>query len=66
MGFVSIVVFCQGCRRRLRNRFDKKFNFFPDQIGRFGCTGCGRCSEACAGKIYIDEVLSKLESYPLI
>ena len=52
--------------QRLRNRFDKKFNFFPDQIGRFGCTGCGRCSEACAGKIYIDEVLSKLESYPLI
>ncbi|MBU1061259.1 MAG: 4Fe-4S dicluster domain-containing protein, partial [Candidatus Omnitrophica bacterium] len=24
--------------QRLRNRFDKKFNFFPDMIGRFGCT----------------------------
>lgn len=47
---------------RLRNRFDKKFNFFPDIIGRFGCTGCGRCSEACLGKIRIDEVLSKLGS----
>lgn len=46
--------------QRLRNRFDKKFNFFPDMIGRFGCTGCGRCSEACPGKIHIDEVLSKL------
>ena len=46
--------------QRLRNRFDKKFNFFPDTIGRFGCTGCGRCSEACPGKIHIDEVLSKL------
>jgi len=45
---------------RLRNRFDKKFNFFPDTIGRFGCTGCGRCSLACLGKIHIDEVLSKL------
>ena len=45
---------------RLRNRFDKKFNFFPDTIGKFGCTGCGRCSEACPGKIHIDEVLSKL------
>jgi len=45
---------------RIRNRFDKKFNFFPDTIGRFGCTGCGRCSEACPGKIRIDEVLSKL------
>ncbi len=47
--------------QRLRNRFDKKFNFLPDMIGRFGCTGCGRCSEACAGTIKIDEVLSKLK-----
>ena len=45
---------------RLRNRFDKKFNFFPDVIGKFGCTGCGRCTEACPGKIDIREVLSKL------
>jgi len=45
---------------RLRNRFDKKFNFFPDVIGKFGCTGCGRCTEACPGKIDIKEVLSKL------
>ncbi|MBU0759531.1 MAG: 4Fe-4S dicluster domain-containing protein [Candidatus Omnitrophica bacterium] len=48
--------------QRLRNRFDKKFNFFPDVIGKFGCTGCGRCSDACPGKIRIDEVLSKFES----
>ncbi|MBU4312710.1 MAG: 4Fe-4S dicluster domain-containing protein [Candidatus Omnitrophica bacterium] len=46
--------------QRLRNRFDKKFNFFPDVIGKFGCTGCGRCTEACPGKIDIREVLSKL------
>ena len=46
--------------QRLRNRFDKKFNFFPDAAGRFGCTGCGRCTEACPGKIDIREVLSKL------
>lgn len=46
--------------QRLRNRFDKKFNFFPDMIARFGCTGCGRCIEACPGKIDIREVLSKL------
>ncbi|MFH1479427.1 MAG: 4Fe-4S dicluster domain-containing protein [Candidatus Omnitrophota bacterium] len=45
---------------RIRNRFDKKFNFFPEKIGRFGCTGCGRCSDGCPGKIKIEEVLSKL------
>ena len=44
--------------QRMRNRFDKKFNFFPDTIGRFGCTGCGRCTEACPGKIDIRKVLS--------
>ena len=48
--------------QRLRNRFDKKFNFFPDTIGKFGCTGCGRCTEACPGKIDIREVLSKLQT----
>jgi sulfhydrogenase subunit beta (sulfur reductase) len=47
--------------QRMRNRFDKKFNFFLDTIGRFGCTGCGRCTEACPGKIDIREVLSKLQ-----
>jgi formate hydrogenlyase subunit 6/NADH:ubiquinone oxidoreductase subunit I len=48
--------------QRMRNRFDKKFNFFPDTIGKFGCTGCGRCTEACPGKIDIREVLSKLQA----
>ncbi|MBL7069027.1 MAG: 4Fe-4S dicluster domain-containing protein [Candidatus Omnitrophica bacterium] len=45
---------------RLRNRFDKKFEFFPDVLGIFGCTGCGRCIEACPGKIDIREVLKKI------
>jgi formate hydrogenlyase subunit 6/NADH:ubiquinone oxidoreductase subunit I len=48
--------------QRMRNRFDKKFNFFPDTIGKFGCTGCGRCTEACPGKIDIRAVLSKLQA----
>jgi sulfhydrogenase subunit beta (sulfur reductase) len=44
---------------RLYNRFDKKFNFFPEVIGRFACDGCGRCVQACTGKIDIRAVLKK-------
>lgn len=42
---------------RMRNRFDKKFSFFPEVLDYFACTGCGRCIEACPGNIDIREVL---------
>jgi len=42
---------------RLRNRFDKKFEFFPQVMNYTACTGCGRCVEACPGNIDIREVL---------
>ena len=45
---------------RLRNRFDKKFAFFPQVLNYFACTGCGRCIEACPGNIDIREVLKGL------
>ncbi len=45
---------------RMRNRFDKKFDFFPTVLDYFACTGCGRCIEACAGDIDIREVLKGL------
>ena len=35
---------------RLRNRFDKKFSFFPQIMDYTACTGCGRCIEACPGE----------------
>lgn len=44
---------------RLYNRFDKKFNFFPAVLNRYACDGCGRCAEACTGKIDIRAVLRK-------
>ncbi|MEW6515844.1 MAG: 4Fe-4S dicluster domain-containing protein [candidate division FCPU426 bacterium] len=44
---------------RLYNRFDKKFNFFPALLGRYACDGCGRCAEACTGRIDIRDVLRK-------
>lgn len=45
--------------QRLRNRFDKKFIFFPQVMGRYACDGCGRCTEACIGQIDIREVLKR-------
>lgn len=45
---------------RLRNRFEKKFDFFPKLINTYACTGCGRCISACPGKIDIRKVLNKL------
>jgi ferredoxin len=45
--------------QRLRNRFDKKFIFFPDVLGRYACDGCGRCTEACIGKIDIRKILKR-------
>ncbi|MFH1007004.1 MAG: 4Fe-4S dicluster domain-containing protein [Candidatus Latescibacterota bacterium] len=42
---------------RLHNRFDKKFDYFPQILNRYACDGCGRCIEACTGKIDIREVL---------
>jgi len=45
---------------RLRNRFEKKFNFFPKVSGVTACTGCGRCITACPAKIDIRKVLRRL------
>ncbi|MFH1379645.1 MAG: 4Fe-4S dicluster domain-containing protein [bacterium] len=45
---------------RLRNRFEKKFDFFPKVAEVYACTGCGRCISACPAKIDIRSVLKKL------
>ena len=47
---------------RLRNRFLKKFDFFPENIGFQACCGCGRCIEACPAEIDIREILNKLST----
>lgn len=45
---------------RLRNRFEKKFDFFPKVAEVYACTGCGRCVSACPAKIDIRKVLKRL------
>ena len=45
---------------RLRNRFEKKFDYFPKIADFYACTGCGRCISACPGKIDIRRILKRL------
>ena len=45
---------------RLRNRFEKKFDFFPKVANLHACTGCGRCITACPANIDIRRVLKRL------
>ena len=45
---------------RFKNRFYCKFQYKPENFDLRGCTGCGRCIEACQGKIDIREPLTKL------
>jgi sulfhydrogenase subunit beta (sulfur reductase) len=45
---------------RFRHRFFCKFRYQPETLGLSGCTGCGRCIEACPGKIDMRLVLQDL------
>ncbi|MBN1521591.1 MAG: 4Fe-4S dicluster domain-containing protein, partial [Candidatus Aureabacteria bacterium] len=46
---------------RLRNRFEKKLDFFPKVASVYACTGCGRCISACPAKIDIRRVMKRLK-----
>lgn len=46
-------------RTRFANRYLHKFAWSPQQWGRLGCVGCGRCSEACPGRIDMRHVLQE-------
>jgi sulfhydrogenase subunit beta (sulfur reductase) len=47
-------------RSRFANRLLHKYAFGPQQFGAVGCVGCGRCIEACFGKIDMRQVLREL------
>jgi sulfhydrogenase subunit beta (sulfur reductase) len=51
-------------RSRLENRFAHKYLHMPRIYGTYGCTGCGRCFDACLGGIDPREVIKKLEKKP--
>ena len=46
---------------RLRQRVSHKFKYLVEEFGRMGCTGCGRCVEACPVNVDIRSVLSEIE-----
>jgi len=48
---------------RFRNRYLCKFRYMPSNFDLLGCTGCGRCSEVCAGKIEFREVVRRIMSF---
>lgn len=45
---------------RFRNRYLCKFDYMYKNFGEFGCTGCGRCTEACAAKIDFRQVVKNV------
>jgi len=46
--------------QRFRNRYLCKFSYMPDEFDELGCTGCGRCEDACPGNISFRGVLREL------
>lgn len=48
-------------KERVRQRVSHKFKYLVEEFGRQGCTGCGRCVEACPVNIDLRQVLAEIE-----
>ncbi len=46
--------------QRFRNRYLCKFLFMKSNFDMLGCTGCGRCTEACAAQIDFRQVVQSV------
>lgn len=46
---------------RLQNRYQCKFDYSFDRLGRYSCVGCGRCIDGCAGNIDMRKIFIELE-----
>lgn len=47
--------------KRFRNRYLCKFDYMANEFDMLGCTGCGRCTDACAGEIDFRQVVHDVE-----
>jgi len=45
---------------RFRNRYMCKYVWKPEKFNSLACTGCGRCIDACIGKISKNELIMEL------
>lgn len=50
----------QHMHERFRNRYLCKFDYMQHNFDEIGCTGCGRCHEACAACIDFRQVVKEL------
>jgi sulfhydrogenase subunit beta (sulfur reductase) len=50
---------------RVRQRVMHKFNYFVENLGEYGCVGCGRCVRECPVNVDIREVLTGALQYPV-
>jgi sulfhydrogenase subunit beta (sulfur reductase) len=48
---------------RFLNRYMCKYVWKPGRFNSIACTGCGRCIEACIGKINKNEIFADLENH---
>lgn len=51
-------------KQRFRNRYLCKFLYLPSNFEILGCTGCGRCTEACPGQIDFRAVVRNILQNP--
>ena len=51
--------------QRFRNRYLCKYVWKPERFTSIACTGCGRCIEACIGKINKNELFVELHNLVL-
>ncbi|MFC1926046.1 4Fe-4S dicluster domain-containing protein, partial [Chloroflexota bacterium] len=46
---------------RLRQRFNHKLFYFPEEFGTSHCVGCGRCVRSCPVNIDIREIIRNIQ-----
>jgi ferredoxin len=49
-------------QKKLRTKrwYFHKLLYYPEQFGRFGCVGCGRCTITCPGRIDMATIANKI------